>query len=669
MDTTIPFFAKIDLIAGTTDKIFKENGILQTIKNGQFRQRQYDYAMKLAKSFDDINNGVHSQINVLKAETGIGKSLGYAVPLALNCIATNTRGIICTYTKNLRHQLINEMELTNKICEKITGQTVTYAIRRSRFDYTSPKKINYFKDHPDYEKVLAWYNTQIELYGICELASWREEEEEDTTYPFNITNPRDLCMNVQEAKEHPIFSNDLENCKNATIVITTSSMLFHWIAVYFKDHIFGDKTNIKSLVIDEGHKLCDVAKMNFNWKLDFTIIRNHVIKYPHIVKCVDETISHIPNGIFKCDENMPFQQRLNWGNLQDKFGELFNLIKNMDNELDDTELEDTIQHLGFFLEVMEETDVPYAVNQTKGRFGGNQKEKTFEYITTHPGSIYSRLWGQESPLSFINITSASILEIDNFMASIGRSKKNNIIRNNFHQTYAEYSPENFGKMKIVLPRYTLNSLNGDQQIIDTACQIIKLVHNVDVRWNCEIDDNHRTLVIIPSYIRINSVISKLKECDIDMNNVLVQKPQQSISELGNAFKQNKNAILFTTSWEGYEFVENNKSLVKNILIPFYPYPPVDDLYREALRNVNNKSNVEGIINAKYNDEAAQKLIQGIGRGIRCPTDSCVIFTVDSRIAGSETNPSTNIKKIFPERFLRGAKKQNIRYYDNGKIHL
>ena len=194
--------------------------------------------------------------------------------------------------------------------------------------------------------------------------------------------------------------------------------------------------------------------------------------------------------------------------------------------------------------------------------------------------------------------------------------------------------------------------------------MIKLAHTTDVRykWNNPQSDhtNTRTLIIVPSYVRMNRIIRKLKQLEIDMDNVLFQKCGQSIAELTEDFKKNPHAILITTSWEGYEFTENNRSMLKNIIIPFFPVPPKDET-RINLKNRLNGKDMTGVLIHDSKIQAIQKLMQGIGRGIRNQNDEVVLWFIDQRIV-------ENISNFVPDRFSKILNLPNImKIFREGEI--
>jgi ATP-dependent DNA helicase DinG len=69
---------------------------------------------------------------LLEAGTGIGKTLGYAIPLLANAALEGKRVAISTYTIQLQSQLLSaggDIEIAKRIIHELTGKPLTVAPR------------------------------------------------------------------------------------------------------------------------------------------------------------------------------------------------------------------------------------------------------------------------------------------------------------------------------------------------------------------------------------------------------------------------------------------------------------------------------------------------------------------------------------------------------------
>ena len=92
------------------------------------------------------------------------------------------------------------------------------------------------------------------------------------------------------------------------------------------------------------------------------------------------------------------------------------------------------------------------------------------------------------------------------------------------------------------------------------------------------------------------------------------------------FKQSGNGVLFAAGscWEGIDFPGNMVSLLIIAKLPFPIPDPVSDYERRQYPNLRD------YINAEIIPEMQKKLRQGFGRAIRTEQDSCVVAILDER---------------------------------------
>lgn len=92
---------------------------------GKHSPEQLAYALKVHEGFNamsDVERDQNTRINMLEAETGTGKTLGYLIPLMLQIATSGKRGAVSTYTRHLQHQMTNDGSDGGKVGDVIFAQ-------------------------------------------------------------------------------------------------------------------------------------------------------------------------------------------------------------------------------------------------------------------------------------------------------------------------------------------------------------------------------------------------------------------------------------------------------------------------------------------------------------------------------------------------------------------
>jgi ATP-dependent DNA helicase DinG len=113
---------------------------LPAVLGESFEVREEQVAMSIAVA-QAIEAG---SIGVIEAETGLGKSLAYLVPLVLHCARTGARAAVSTYTKNLQGQLVGkDFELATRAASAVKryGRGVTGAVLMGRANYACLRRM------------------------------------------------------------------------------------------------------------------------------------------------------------------------------------------------------------------------------------------------------------------------------------------------------------------------------------------------------------------------------------------------------------------------------------------------------------------------------------------------------------------------------------------------
>ena len=100
---------------------------------------RYERREGQAAMADDVARAIESRcVLVAEAETGIGKSLAYLIPILEHCNATGTRAVISTHTRNLQRQLV---ESDYPIARSIVSGDCDAAVLMGRSNYLCKKAV------------------------------------------------------------------------------------------------------------------------------------------------------------------------------------------------------------------------------------------------------------------------------------------------------------------------------------------------------------------------------------------------------------------------------------------------------------------------------------------------------------------------------------------------
>ena len=108
------------------------------IKDGNLREKQFEYTKTASEIFNENQREKEKNIQLLEAETGLGKTLAYLTPAYLANQKTNTPIWVSTYTKNLQRQIYDEAK---KIYPHNTDEKQNILIRKGNENYLCLRKM------------------------------------------------------------------------------------------------------------------------------------------------------------------------------------------------------------------------------------------------------------------------------------------------------------------------------------------------------------------------------------------------------------------------------------------------------------------------------------------------------------------------------------------------
>lgn len=252
--------------------------LVETMPNYRVRHCQLEMASAIDNCFNnatpELENG--SNIIMVEAPTGTGKSMAYLLAGIINAKRLGKKLIIATATKALQSQLIDK-DIPNLIAH--TGMKFNYALAKGRSNYLCP------------------YQLELVLSGGGELdlvANSQKEELKDVRGAFNnkgwdgdldllpfaidyqvkkaITTDKDRCLttacpyNQEDECKCPFYLNRAK-LKYSEVIIANHSLLLADLTIG-AGSILSVKPENYLLCVDEGHNFADVAVRSFSQSFD-----------------------------------------------------------------------------------------------------------------------------------------------------------------------------------------------------------------------------------------------------------------------------------------------------------------------------------------------------------------------------------------------------------------
>lgn len=238
---------------------------------------QYQYAMQVAEGFARVEDAgdERTRINLLEAQTGTGKTIGYLVPLMLFAAHTGERVMVSTYTRMLQKQILDkDATLVQRWVAEVTGQELSMARRVGRRNYISPSRakemldelLESSDDHQEaihfLERLLIWCGRQEDskLSASRVLDDWLTDQG-ITELPSGVLRSRIVLEPGSPDDEQAAYSRDVLASKDADLIVVNHSLLlmhaYRW-AQLLDDNDEGYR-KASLVVVDEADRIPDAA--------------------------------------------------------------------------------------------------------------------------------------------------------------------------------------------------------------------------------------------------------------------------------------------------------------------------------------------------------------------------------------------------------------------------
>lgn len=696
MPDLIDLTAKAFAPAGTLAQVLKRLDRPYAVNPQQVR-----YADLTAKAF--LGDGdLRGFITCLQGETGVGKTLGYTIPMCLHLAMTQRRGLVSTHTLHLQRQIVGrEFEVAAAVAKELTGVSLTIAPQKGRRNFVSVSRIQALRDALHEAGALDDAAKEalesLAAFPSGDIGEWKEMND----LPSSI-KPADICLLPgADNEESAAYNAHLEAARSANILVVTHALLMRfcmqWNALHDEESGM-DRFDVA--VLDEADELPSAADSVFNTRISAPMIEGigeNLKKFgfggvSDLSGKMREWMDVQYNAL-RLNYSSPFRRDGAGGfvllggrraeDIRDEARDLADMLssqlrkgasaairKGMLRE-DAAEIEATAQQLTDFVKACDKPGGDRSVPAI--RWSPVKSYGAFSTVPLWPGRLVSTLWAdrKEGPKPFLRsiiMTSATLdapgataSRFFGFKLDVGISDKYNHYNEAGSMSLA---PDKFGKMDFVLADRRVPVPRDDTT--EENASNPKWISYVGQCLAEAKSRGGRSLVILPSYRDTEAIAEAARDLGVDL---IEHRRGSRVTDYLESFLNDPNGMLITpAAWQGLDL----PGQLSHVIIPRVPYPVVDSAKNQARLDAfamrghdGNKAN--GFLFAYSSDQSRRKLKQGIGRLLRSVTDKGTVWILDPRFPLPETITSnrrlrqSNLPKssymamaaCIPERFRKG----------------
>lgn len=668
---------------------------LPRLFGGQFEKRDSQVEMAAAVARTIADGG----LAVIEAETGLGKSLAYLIPVLMHCAESGARAVVSTYTRTLQRQLI-EQDVAR--ASAVAGTQLIFAVLMGRSNYVCKRAVERLmkRDDNDCERIDLLRAVLADPEG--ELDRIPAAEELGGAVRASIAAPSwdSVCRGCSLRDGCALFIAR-RRALEADIVFVNHALLFADVAA--GGNLLGE---YDVLVTDEAHHLQEVATnyLTFEFTPDalkgtgsslFSAEHSQLFAYARDMAHRDaparsreiealwrkfhdqlDAAHHAVQRCFNLLENAIRDMRnddsgsvygtsfvygegspLFYG-LDEDVGIVRTALASVGAAVTDMEamlIEHERQDEGTlaagmraFSEVVRELADAFEFLTNADDDGyvfyvrANQRQEPFA-LTAQPIDVSMQLGALLEERGETQIVTSATLSVDgDFSYVLGLT---GIAHSSRVRTYLFETPFDLKRQRTLLLASFMPA-PGSQRFTTDVADVISAIARRAPR---------NLLVLCTSREQVKSIHAVLSRAE-DLEPLLLSQIEgSSRSRLTASFKESPGKILLglASFWEGVDFPGDLLEIVVIVKMPFMvPFEPIvrarsDKLQREG----------ENPFQALFLPDAALKLKQGAGRLIRTGSDRGVVILLDSRLGEKSYGPAA-LRSIAGD-FVRCGSRQHL----------
>lgn len=639
---------------------------------GRYQKEQLSYAKEVEALLTNKQGG----LGVLEAETGLGKSIGYLLPVCLY-LATHTKKgpiLISTHTRALQLQLLkSDLPLVAKVLQASGLDMPEYAFRMGRAAFFSPGRVFHLasKAKSNRKKFLS-FAQQVSV--ICQQGTglWQDYVEEYGELPFNLS-PDDVCLLDGGQVDNPAYQRHIEQAKKARLVITNHSSILN-------QHIFTQ--NVHMVVMDEAHEILDVCTSMTNYRLQINKIRS-VLEHLELTsrkknqlsalcqQLEDKLLSlkaQVSDSTAIATEQMFSEQMQDIGlTVSDLLRQTEKLYQKLSESMGDNAEQTEMVQIDYLKQLKE-------INQSLTGFclkdgfrrrgvGFSKKRRTPSLSSYNPNAGFLFAGRMAQITNRILLTSATLGDLKSGDLSFTRIRHDLGLGKMDVVVVARFAPQHYGEMKFV---------KTSKQIAKPVKEFEEGVARFDPQWFKHTvkmieaaASRGPTLVLTNSFAEVEYLQRRLQ----GQEGYLFHKPEFKVSQMIEQFSQGVQSqeyrcLITPSMWHGVSLRSTDGiQLISELVITRLPFKPFaedeHEMFKESMMlRGYSPSSIDSIAAVGRMRQCAHKLKQGLGRGIRSPDDSVTVWFADPRFT-FDSQTKTGLINAIPDRFISN--------YMNGEI--
>jgi ATP-dependent DNA helicase DinG len=643
---------------------------------------QLRYAMDVAKWL----MGEGSPIGLMEAETGIGKTLGYLIPLLLQSAITGKRGMVATNTVHLQNQMIRNGDLDVALAYVQDCGLAPPSIEQviGARHYLNPSRLG---------ALLSTIVPENEHQRYLDAAAHCMEEDGLIETFIRISDglpagvsPHSICIKSDDpASDNASYQVNKIAALDADVVITSHTMSI--IDSYHPILARQDGPAIEYAVFDEADAFENAAE-DFSskkiWpssvgKLLYELDSELSPKKRELAASITKHANDITALITRQCANtsgrkaLLLEEQIALKELitdaikainTDKRTLLSFLRKKSEgfSERKKSVLDSLIEHFDFLGSF---TDKDNSFSYMGVSLSDVKGIAALEIKSPKPGLVMKNRLMQEGEVATrVLLTSATLSDgaIGGFTSIRGCIG----LRHSLFGDGERYKPTDFGDMRFVLadpsaPKPFTKGFDEKDNEFAVLCESwLAYTSSVIVKASLE----GPTLVLTSSFAETSRLASALKG-----TSVIMHKAGESLKDKVQQFQNEKTILITPSAWEGVSIRDHNGGqLFHNLVITRIPIKPSDPFKEEVIIHYRKKGNphlrdkqIKSWLWVARQDMAIRKLRQGFGRLIRKKTDSGCVWICDPRfpLPMKVGEPIHNYRRALPSRFVENYKNADV----------
>ncbi|WP_296716813.1 helicase C-terminal domain-containing protein [Tistrella sp.] len=627
-----------------------------------------------------VDSGQHGAVTALEAETGVGKSLGYLVPLLLRTALVQRKGLVSTFTLQLQQQLLDEdTQYASEVCHTLLGVRPKIAKRMGLRNFLSPTRVEALAEAlhakhrltPDIKDILDALFVHAKQGG--DMREWISAYGQ---LPPTIDEGEICLLPTSPEEESERYRAHLADAIDADVLVVTHALLMtsalRWNTVLSpKDNSEG---GFDAAVIDEADRLSDAAALSAQRRVNSMMLQRAARFLSHLgaPDPSDSLLKEIATwrrdmdalygtvvsrggaGISRLghEEYIVLSDPRHAAVMMQARGAAVTMAAALKEgyvaaqrrgaaEDDLRYIRDIAAELRDFVAGCEDAS-DFRVPMLS--WSPVREWPAFALVGLRPGRLSARLWrSSEVAPPFIRsmvMTSATLDAPGDGEATFSELRTALGLIPGYSNFQAELSdrfrPRKFGRLSFVLAdrRVPNPSSSGASEADlesdgDGGSSHPQWLAYVAAGIKMAAESGGRVLALTNSF-RDTSALGALLESA--GSKAIVHQPGMKLGDMIPTFVADENAVWISpTAWEGL----NLPGTINHLVITRLPFPYFEPARRLALLDSMmargySLAKARGVIYGIAQKEARRRLRQGIGRAIRAESDSATVWILDPR---------------------------------------